>query len=102
MKTSQGTNKFLKGAPLIAFMVVGSLGLSRFMQGHKDAIDAKSGPLDSRLPVDTRRKKKFSIENELEALNANLNEDYQLVKVPRPWEGAEEDNKPKKSWYRFW
>ena len=61
-------NKFVQiGLPFIGFVVAGSLGLSVLVQGRKDAIDARSGPVDElRTPAEKLRAKKFDITEEYE------------------------------------
>eukprot|EP00959_Pyramimonas_sp_CCMP1952_P081584 1704298-Pyramimonas_sp.AAC.1 len=60
-------NKFLQvGLPFIGFVAVGSVGLSVLVQGRKDAIDAKSGPVDERIPADKIRRKQFDLNTEYE------------------------------------
>jgi hypothetical protein len=60
-------NTFLRfGLPFIGFMVVGSLGLSVFVQGRKDQIDARAFVDDTRAPAEQLRRKKFDIGEEHE------------------------------------
>jgi len=79
-------NTFLHfGLPFIGFMVVGSLGLSVFVQGRKDQIDARAFVDDTRAPAEQLRRKKFDIGEEHERLKLNLDIDsYYNKAIPKP------------------
>jgi len=67
----RGAQKFWStGAPLVAFVVVGSVGLSHLVQGRKDAQDARQGPLSAsdapRMPAARARAQQFDITKEHE------------------------------------
>lgn len=73
------------GLPLITLVVVGSVGLSVFVQGKYDIQDAKVQVVDERAPVAKQRAKKFDLQEELQRLkeHADLNS-YENKPVPRP------------------
>ncbi|KAJ0988280.1 hypothetical protein J5N97_006636 [Dioscorea zingiberensis] len=86
------------GLPLISLTVLGSVGLAHLIQGSKEVTKEKDDlewemiestkALSRTGPMDGYKPKKFSLEEELKALQERVDiYNYEYKKIPRPNEG---------------